>query len=119
MSYLFHLHLIYLWGQKMELEKQFDKAMLDIYLRAKKEAKYTATIFFDMLTRQGGVRTAKYLINSENPSDGYTKLNLKNRLDLTVEAVVVENAQWHSLFTPDELEKARKRLRDFRYVPKA
>jgi hypothetical protein len=43
------------------------------------------------------VVTAKYLINSINPSDGYTQLYERDRRDLTVEAIVVENTKWHPL----------------------
>jgi hypothetical protein len=34
-------------------------------------------------------------------------------LDLTVEAVVVEEPKWHSLFSKEELAKARKRFADY------
>jgi hypothetical protein len=102
-----------------DLEQQFDQAMLSIYLRAKSEAKYNATIFFQMLSDRRGLQTAKYLINSEKPSLGYTRLHELGRLDLTVEAMVVEDNRWHTLFTQDELAKARKRLADYRYKPKA
>lgn len=101
-----------------KLEQQFDEAMFDIYRRAKKEAGYNATIFLQMLTEQKGIRTAKSLINSTKPSDGYTALFLKGRLNLTVEAVVVENERWHPLFLDVEIERARKRLRDHGYVPR-
>ena len=100
------------------LEAQFDAAMLDVYRRAKDEAGYNATIFFNMLSDHRGVRTAKTLINAAKPSDGYTALFLKGRLDLTVEAVVVENARWHDLFTDDEVLRARKRLREYQYQPR-
>lgn len=59
--------------------------------------------------------TAKYLINAERPSDGFTHLYERGRLDLTVEAMVVENPQWHPLFTEAELERARRRLRAYGY----
>ena len=59
--------------------------------------------------------TAKYLINSPKELDGYTELHLRKRLDLTVEAMIVEDKRWHSLFTEDELDKARKRLVKFGY----
>jgi hypothetical protein len=98
-----------------EIEKQFEEAMFNIYRRAKAEAKYNATIFLQMLTDEGGLRTAKTLINAAKPSDGYTALYLKGRLDLTVEAMVIENSLWHTLFEQEELEKARKRLRDYNY----
>ncbi|MBV8105467.1 MAG: hypothetical protein JO223_12760 [Hyphomicrobiales bacterium] len=101
------------------LEAQFTEAMFDIYRRAKAEAKYNATIFLQMITDDGGRRTAKTLINAPRPSDGYTALYLRKRLDLTVEAVVVEHPQWHPLFTPEEIEKAAKRLRAYSYVPKS
>jgi hypothetical protein len=77
-----------------ESESQFDQAMFDVYRRAKAEAKYNATIFLQMLTDNGGVRTAKTLINAPKPSDGYTALYERGRLDLTVEAVVIENERW-------------------------
>jgi hypothetical protein len=100
------------------LSKQFDAAMFDIYRRAKSEAGYNATIFLGMLNDRGGLSTAKYLINSPKPSDGYTNLYERGRLDLTVEAMVVENANWHALFTSDELHKARRRLMDYNYKPR-
>ena len=44
-------------------------------------------------------------------------LHLRARLDLTVEAVVVENKKWHELFEPEELERARRRLVAYGYTP--
>ena len=93
-----------------DLVKQFDEAMRGIYERAKSEAGYNATVFWNMLNDRGGIATAKFLINSQKQSAGYTELFLRRRLDLTVEAMVVENPRWHSLFLPEELEKARRRL---------
>jgi hypothetical protein len=97
------------------LSKQFDGAMFEIYRRAKSEAGYNATVFLQMLSGRGGLDTAKYLINSLKESDGYAALYLRNRLDLTVEAMVAENARWHELFTSEELAKARARLRKYGY----
>lgn len=101
-----------------DVAAQFDGAMFEIYRRAKAEAKYNATIFLQMLTDNGGLATAKTLINATRPSDGYTALFERGRLDLTVEAVVIESPRWHVLFTADELAKARKRLHDYRYQPR-
>jgi hypothetical protein len=97
------------------LEAQFEQAMFDIYRRAKAEAKYNANIFLQMVTTRGGVDTARYLINQLKPLDGYTHLYERGRLDLTVEAMVVENTKWHPLFTADEIERARKRLIQYGY----
>lgn len=97
---------------------RFTMAMFEIYRRAKSEADYNATIFLGMITKNHGLATAKTLINAAQPSDGYTALQQRDRLDLTVEAVVVENPQWRALFLPEELEKAEKRLIKYGYFPK-
>ena len=36
---------------------------------------------------------------------------------MTVEAMVIENAKWHELFSVDELTKARLRLKQYGYNP--
>ena len=70
-----------------------------------------------MLHERGGLATAKFLINAPNEPKGYTELFLRKRLDLTVEAMVVEDTRWHSLFTEDELDRARTRLAKHGYQP--
>ena len=99
------------------LEEQFTEAMFQIYRRAKSEASYNAKMFLQMISRQGGLRTAKTLINSAKPSNGYTALFELGRLDLTVEALVVEDVRWRSLFTQEELARAHRRLQDYEYQP--
>ena len=93
----------------------FDQAMFNIYRRAKDEAGYSATLFLGMLSDRGGLATAKTLINSPKPSDGYTALYERRRLDLTVEAMVLETPTWDELFTDEELARARDRLRQYGY----
>lgn len=93
----------------------FDQAMFNIYQRAKDETGYTATIFLGMISDRGGLPTAKTLINSPKPSDGYAALYELGRLDLTVEAMVLETPEWYELFTEDELKRARRRLQQYGY----
>jgi hypothetical protein len=93
--------------------------MFEIYRRAKAEAGYNATIFLRMISERGGFDVAKYLINSPRPSDGYTHLYERGRLDLTVEAMVVEEARWQPLFSVEEVAKARARLKQYGYVGKS
>lgn len=98
------------------IEQQFDRAMHDIYRRAKAEAGYNASLFLQMLERKRGLLTAKQLINDVNVSSGYTALWERGRLDLTVEALVFENSKWHSLFSADEIERCRKRLIEYQFL---
>jgi hypothetical protein len=100
-----------------ELERRFDAAMLNIYRRAKSEAKYTATRYFQMLADHGGLETARILLHANSISDGYTALWTRGRLDLTVEALIHDQAEYHELFTDEERELARKRLEEYRYPP--
>lgn len=87
-----------------------------IYKRAKAEAGYTATRFLQMLTTSSGLEVARTLLHSSGVSEGYTALYQRGRLDLTVEALVLE-PKWQPLFTPEELMIAQERLREFRYLP--
>lgn len=99
------------------LEQQFDAAMMDIYRRARTEAKYPATRYHQMLCEYGGVETARILINSDAVSDGYTALWERGRLDLTVEAMVFDHSDFHALFSEEEMNRVRERLRAYQYAP--
>jgi len=97
-------------------ENQFHRAMLDIYVRAKEQAGYNATRFLNMVNEHGGPDAARILLHAEAVSDGFTALWERQRLDLTVEALILK-PQWHDLFTDEERQVARKRLADYGYVP--
>lgn len=96
--------------------KSFDKAMQDVYVKAKREAGYNATYFFEMLHQHGGLGTARRLLASRVVSDGFAALWERKRLDLTVENVVLQPA-FQPLFSVDELDTARRRLQDYGFDP--
>jgi hypothetical protein len=98
-----------------EIEAQFHEAMLTIYKRAKAEAHYPANRFLGMVVETGGLATARYLLHAEKVSDGYTALWERGRLDLTVEAMVLD-AKWRPLFTDEERGIAVARLRLYGYA---
>jgi len=100
-----------------DLEREFDDRMMDIFRRAKSEANYNAVRFFEMLNVHRGVETAKILLHATAVSDGYTALWERKRLDLTVEALIFDNPKFHSLFTPSDIDKARRRLAEYKYPP--
>ena len=97
------------------LVKAFDEAMHDVYRDAIRYCNYSANVFRQMLDDRGSVATAKFLLNTSNPSDGFLRLWECDRLDLTVEAVVFDNDRWHCLFTEEELKTARFRLTELGY----
>lgn len=99
---------------KSTKEAKFDSAMMNIYRRALDECDYNATRFLNMLHEHRGLITAKLLINASHVSDGYTALWERNRLDLTVEALILQ-PEWNEFFSDEERSIARKRLIDYGY----
>lgn len=93
------------------MEARFHRAMARIYEDARKIG-YTPTYFLRMLSEHGGVETARRLINSDTPSEGFTRLWMMKRLDLTVESLALQ-PEWELLFSDEEREKARKRLKEY------
>jgi hypothetical protein len=97
------------------LEEEFDKRMQELYRAGKVEGKFSAPLFAELLREHGGLETARRFLHSLDYAPGFTKLWERNRLDLTVEAVIAGEAKWHPLFTPEEIEICRKRLREYGY----
>ena len=97
-----------------DLEREFDMAMMNIYHRAKSEAGYNATRFLQMLQEHRGLETARILLHSPHVSDGYTSLWERGRLDLTVEALILER-KWNQLFSDQERRIALNRLEEYKY----
>lgn len=97
-----------------ELEHRFHKAMIEVYESAKRECGYNATYFLQTIIDKGALKTAKHLITSNTPSEGFTKLWECNHLDMTVEAVAL-NPMYADLFTEDELKQAKERLEQYGY----
>ncbi|MEV7970655.1 hypothetical protein AB0O34_32395, partial [Sphaerisporangium sp. NPDC088356] len=92
----------------------FDKAMRSIYDRAHREANYHAGYFLSMLAEHGSLVTARKLLHAPAVSDGFAALWERGRLDLTVEALVIQPHFAH-LFTPAEIDIAQHRLAQFGY----
>jgi hypothetical protein len=97
-----------------DVRAEFERAMKDVYVRAKSEVNYTATYFLGMLSDYGGLGTAQRLLASTQASTGFTALYESGRLDLTVEALVVK-PEFASLFTDEEIDIARQRLDQLGY----
>ena len=77
----------------------------------KKRLNYNASRFNQMLEEHGGVETARRLINSDTPSQGFGVLWEHHRLDLSVEAIAIL-PDYEGLLTAVERASARRRLTD-------
>jgi hypothetical protein len=92
-----------------DTERRWNRAMVAIYKTAKRELRYPANRFLQMLGEHGGVVTAKQLLWSDKPSDGFTFLWEHRRLELTVEAHILLD-EFASLFSNEDRQRALDRL---------
>ena len=99
-----------------QLEARFHEAMINVYRRAKSECGYNATRFLQMVSEQGGLPAAKTLLRKEGYSDGFVELWQNHRLDISMEALILQEP-WSRLFTAEELAVAHRRLQELGFEP--
>lgn len=97
-------------------ELAFDTAMHEIYEKALSECGYPARRFLNLVNQIGGLAAAKQLLRSDTHPEGLTALWEYGRLDLSMEALVLQK-QWSELFAADELKLAKRRLARLGYAP--
>jgi len=95
--------------ERQRVIARFDSEMEEIYFRAKREIKYNATYFLQMLKEHGGLATAHRLLASHSIGYGFAELLLAGRPDLTMETLVLR-PEFSALFSPEELAVAAERL---------
>ncbi|HUV00056.1 MAG TPA: hypothetical protein VMW32_03730 [Bacteroidales bacterium] len=96
------------------LEDQFHKAMIDVCQNALRDCTQRAAYFLQIVGSQGGVETAKKLLQSNDVEHASTALWKCGRLDLTFEYLVLL-PKYADLFTDEEKELARNRLKEYGY----
>jgi hypothetical protein len=92
----------------------FDRAVLELIERCRAELRYNPRYFRVMVTQYGALGAARRLLNAPAVSDGFVSLWDRGRLDLSVEALAVDERFAH-LFSDEELATARHRLEEFGY----
>ena len=100
---------------RLDLKYQFHEAMIGITAETK-ESGYFPSHFIQMVAEQGGLSAAKQLLSRGNPASGFVRLWEEQRLDLSVEALVLKEP-WCALFADEELDVARRRLEELGYDP--
>ena len=99
------------------LETEFYNSVINDVKILKDKYGYYPRFFLDMIANIGAVETAKQLVNSSKPSEGYTRLWELGVLQYSVENQI-QDERWNDLFTDKEREKARKRLSDYGFIVK-
>lgn len=93
-----------------DLEARFEQEMIEkVYRAAGRETGYWAGYFLRSVKRHGGLGTARRLLERPHVSEGLARLAELGRLDLAMEALVLDPA-YRILFTDEERAMAAKRL---------
>ncbi len=99
-----------------EVERGFHQAMVDIYRRASAEAVQGDSVLDDGQQARR-LEAARILLHAPTVSQGGTRhLWERNRLDLSVEAVMLK-PEWYSLFSDAEREISPTRLCEYQFDP--
>lgn len=99
------------------LEDQFHRAMIAVYQNALRECTQRAAYFLQMVGSQGGVETARKLLQSDDDVDrGSAAVWECGRPDLMFEYLIL-HPKYAELFTDEEKEMARQRLKEYGYSP--
>jgi hypothetical protein len=94
-------------------EQEFKEAMLNTYYESVKLG-YKPTYFLRMVQELGAIQAAKQLIHVPKFSTGFTKLWELKRLDLSVEALVIQ-PHWQEWFSDADRKAARDKLAKLGY----
>jgi hypothetical protein len=91
----------------MDFEKRISSAM-----REMSNLKYKPKAFMAMVAEFGAVNAVKKVVNSNDITEGFTRLWELKRLDLSMENIIQE-AEWENLFTEEERQKSKRRLAEY------
>lgn len=100
----------------MSAEEEFEESLW-VSCRESRTLGYKPIAFEIMLGQQGAVETAHRLLATFEYQDGFRRLWELGRLDLSLECHVLR-PRYRGLFAPEELDEARKRLRQLDYDPR-
>ncbi|MEI8213086.1 MAG: hypothetical protein WCI02_13130 [Planctomycetota bacterium] len=95
--------------------RNFDDAVAGIYRDASAIGVRLPRLI-QLLHEYGGVETVRRLIFADSEyTSGFVKLFEAGRSDLTLEAVIVDNREFHTLFTDEEMREFRRHLFSIQY----
>ncbi len=99
-------------NRKLEtgLQSEFLRA-----IRERIDMGYYPVQFLNVLQNHGPVITAAHFVMAYQDPEGFETLIVSQRLDLTVEAIILQEP-YRLLFMPEVLERAEQKLRDIGYL---
>ncbi len=99
-----------------QLKKLFHQDMIDLYKQIIKSVKYKPTRLMDYINKYGGYEAAVKYISTESNVQDFAILWEKERLDLSVEALITKE-QYRELFNEDIVNFCDRKLKEYSYAP--
>ena len=96
-----------------ELEQELENDLRDLIAQMKEEV-YYPSLFVKVLNEKGARETVINLVSGLS-TDGFAKLLLAGRLDLTIEAFLIGNPQYKELFGDKIYAQSEARLKESGY----
>lgn len=97
-----------------ELEKQFTEELIKKCEQSKGVNGYNPTRMMETIHKFGGVKTAKEILRKGRVSDGFDKLREAQKLELTMEATVIDR-KYGELFEDEEVNSCYELLCEYGY----
>jgi len=91
------------------MKTDFDKRVQQSIDEMREKYNYSPTVLINMIDKHGTIEAVRRLINSSKTPYGFTKLWELNALDLSLEAIILEE-KWKNLFSEEDRKKAKKKL---------
>ena len=99
-----------------QLKKTFHQEMINLYKQIIKSIKYKPTRLMDFINKYGGYEAAVKYISTESNVQDFAVLWEKERLDLSVEALIASEA-YRSLFQEEIVAFCDRKLKEYSYAP--
>lgn len=99
-----------------QLKKSFHQDMINLYKQIIKSIKYKPTRLMDFINKYGGYEAAVKYISTESNVQDFAVLWEKERLDLSVEALIATEA-YRSLFQEEIVAFCDRKLKEYSYAP--
>ena len=101
----------------MKTEEDYQVEVLRLLDQTKKEIGYNPTITRRMVYEHGAVEATARIVRIKKFSSGFAKLYDQSRLDLSIEAYLLEHKEYHHLFEsdPEVLPLCIKTLKEYGY----
>ena len=99
-----------------QLKKSFHQEMINLYKKVIKSIKYKPTRLMDYINKYGGYEAAVKYISTESNVQDFAVLWEKERLDLSVEALIASE-NYRSLFQEEIVAFCDRKLKEYSYAP--